>query len=419
MIYRYYTLCPGCGAKTVLRLQIGVDEYQPFFYVCTKCGAPSRGSISIDYESVPLWADLQLDDGDILDYDESKEPDQTITIALDLPCMIFGDNNPASQFPFIYQTSLMGDFENVIRFKRSINMFRGMIKNDWQRLRRLITYYIDRNWQQFADEWERIFSNSNWSVPKNDFERHDQMHRALEMFFLSILPEKDYPILKNELNEVFSKLVSEKPEIFNSYLLHFVTEDEISQYQRDLMERLGFVVNNFSALSPGFPLFFYKAKTDDELNSIRIMRDDLELLKGHYLSCFEILHDVLDILVGLVNIAIRDDPNAFADGKPTSLEIYSRKPNAHKPKYIDSDIFPELTSRWKDYFDRNIRNSVGHYGIYHDLKTGLVILDDGTEIPYSKFVANTLNLTTTLLYGLQVVKMVYIFQLFREHDEAS
>ena len=31
MIFRYKTLCPGCNAKTILRLSMGIDDFQPFF----------------------------------------------------------------------------------------------------------------------------------------------------------------------------------------------------------------------------------------------------------------------------------------------------------------------------------------------------------------------------------------------------
>ena len=78
--------------------------------------------------------------------------------------------------------------------------------------------------------------------------------------------------------------------------------------------------------------------------------------------------------------------------------------------FIDQTLFPETYSRWNSYFDRKLRNSIGHNSVYHDLKTGTLILDDEPPIPYSEFVAGTLRLVPMLLYCIQVTKMMYIIR---------
>jgi len=411
MIIRYYTLCPGCNAKTILRLQVGIDEHQPFYFVCEKCGVATRGSLEVDYDADPPDAHLQLEDGVIFE-SIIENPDQTITIALDLPCVLVGGESPASQYPFIYQAELMGGLGRVMQFQQRLSMFRGFVDSDWPRVRRLITYYVNRNWQQLDAEWANIFTKDTWLPPTNDLERHDYVHRALEMLFGPLQLEFDYPILKGEINGFITKLAEEKREVLRGFSQYLTNTKDLAQYQRNLLDRLAFVIDNFSSLSPGFPMLFYEAGGKRDVGKLRIMRDDFEVLKAHYLSCFEIAYKVLGILIGLLNINARGNANAFPNEKPSSLKKFNELPNAQKPSFIDGNVVPEIASRWGGYFDRQLRNAIGHYSVHHDLKTGMLVLDDAPPIPYSEFVASTLKMTPMLFYCLQLVKMVYVTRWF-------
>ena len=286
MIIRYHTLCPGCEAKIRLRLSVGIDDYQPFYYVCDKCGAANRGALEIDYRKDPPRRKLTLDGQDhtesTVDFDT---PDQTITIGLDLPCFLVGTESAATQFPFLHQSVLMGGNEQILQFQHSIGTFRDLIESDWPRFKRLITYYVNRNWKQFDTQWGNIFEEAA-PLPRNEFERHDFFHRALEMFFASLEPEFDFPVIKEEFNNFVTKVSQGKLENLKGFSRYLTESKELAQHQRSLLERLSFVVDNFSAISPGFPVLFYNTDGKKDLSKLRIMRDDFEILKAHYLSCF-------------------------------------------------------------------------------------------------------------------------------------
>lgn len=56
--------CPGCKDKIVLRLGVGQDVRQPFFYVCGRCRAATKGTL--------VWEGgaetrVELEAGDVLD----------------------------------------------------------------------------------------------------------------------------------------------------------------------------------------------------------------------------------------------------------------------------------------------------------------------------------------------------------------
>jgi hypothetical protein len=409
MIIRYHLKCAGCKSRIALRLQIGVDSIQPFYFVCQKCGAPTKGVHKIDYEKDPPTTDLSLEDTKLI-YTYWKKPEQTITIAPDLPCVILPNDNPASPYPFIYQSELMENPAGLIEYQSRIGSFRDSVEKDWPKYRRLISYYFDRNWKQFDKEWKNILGRKV-PAPKVDLDRHDFFQRVMDMFFVSIQPNINYLGLIKELND-FVSAVSQKDKDVLVQFANSIEDQELILSQSNLLERLSFIVESFSALASGFPILFYDNENKLNLSGIRIMRDDFEILKSHYLGCFEIAHKVLKLLVGMINVFIRGNADAFPNGKPKSLENFTKLPNAQKPKFLDSNVFPEIASQWEICFDRETRNAIGHYGIRHDLRTGMLVLDDkNISIPYSEFVLRNLELLPLILLCFHVVKKIYAIKI--------
>ena len=408
MIIRYHLKCAGCQSKIVLRLNIGVDSIQPFYFICQKCGAPTKGIHKIDYEQDSPSPTLTLEDAKLIDTYWEK-PDQTITIAPDLPCIITPDDNATSKFPFLYQKELMENGYALIEYQNRIGDFRDLIEADWSKYRRLISYYLDRNWKQFDKEIKNIFGKR---VPKSatELDRHDVFERSLNLLFVYIQPDESYLDLLQEIND-FVTAVSVKDMHSLLKFSHSIEEKELVDLQAKLLERLSFMVENFSALSPAFPILFYSPDNKSKLAQIRIMRDDFEILKSHYLSCFEISYKVLKLIVGMINVFSRGDGDLFPNGKPKSLEKFAKLPNPQKLDFVDSVILPEITTQWDSFFDRNIRNAIGHYGIRHDLKTGMLIHDDDATIPYSEFVLKNLELLPLLQFCLHVIKKIYAIKI--------
>jgi hypothetical protein len=91
---------------------------------------------------------------------------------------------------------------------------------------------------------------------------------------------------------------------------------------------------------------------------------------------------------------------------PRDLDAYRRLPNASKAEYLHD--LPGWYHEWLRVLDRGLRNAIGHHSIHHDLASGLLRRDKGTEIPYIQFVANVQQLLHPLLTMLNVLKLVRI-----------
>lgn len=408
-ILRYSIKCPGCSSNILLRLGVGIHEIQKFYFVCDHCTAVTKATLRITYPENPndqqgvKW-DLQLEEGEICTA-EHDTPDQILTLHPDFPSILNMTPNlelDASQF--LLQIRLMGGFDGLHNYQTRLKDFNYVIKSDWARIKRLITYYIEERWVQFNTEGTRIFEEI-WPQVDTAFARHDIFHRVVEMFFAPAQPNLQYPDLKAEYNKLFGELFKEKPAEMQSYVHNENVRKDLLQLQRGLLERLAFFVDHFDALIPAFPILFYTDKSRERLKHLRIIRDDFELLKANYIECFELLHKLLVFLIGLQNIYYRCNPDLFLDGKPSSLRAFKKLPNAEKAKRIDEEVMPLLSAEWNHTMSSKVRNAIGHSNVRHELRTGALLIDNGDSVPYSEFVANSLYFLPLLLYGLQVIKM--------------
>jgi hypothetical protein len=177
MIIRQVVECPGCRAKIVLRISVGYDLEQPFYFVCSRCNAATRAKQIIWYNPQP-GNRLELEAGRLLDNDEN--PDQIITLHPDLPAKAEaqGMMEPGGS-PFLMLHSILGDkFEN---FMTRLHILNTSVEN-WTELRRWIGYYNDRNWPQFDIESERILGKAK-DQAFEEWQRHDLIHRTLDEIF--------------------------------------------------------------------------------------------------------------------------------------------------------------------------------------------------------------------------------------------
>ena len=108
MIIRYGVTCPGCDSKIVLRIGVGGDDAEHFFYVCAKCQTPTKCVQRLIYEPRPHTR-LELEEGELVDAASASADWQTITIHPELPALPaasrMGDTGGS---PFIYQFALAG-----------------------------------------------------------------------------------------------------------------------------------------------------------------------------------------------------------------------------------------------------------------------------------------------------------------------
>ena len=406
MIFRYVVNCPGCDSKILLRVSVGIDIEQPFYFVCKKCNAATRGKQIIWYAPTP-GARIELEDGKRLD--DNTPHDQVISINPDYPALPEKESlmeKDASSFLMHY--GLLGD--KFTKFKKRYDQFNSFIFSDWQAVRRLISYYLDRNWEQFDIQARKLFEE-HFPKSVSDMQRHDIMHRLLSIMFAPLCTELYFPEMKENWNNTFNKAIGNASEELEKYLSS-ISRKDLDDIQRSLFHCLELFVENKSAILPGLVT---EMNPNNKIKSeLRLYRDEFPALRDLYISTFEACHKTLYYMMAITNIAFRKDPNNFGPDGPSNLKFFTKLPNAKK-----ADCMRELNvwhKYWRFLLDRDIRNAIGHHSVRHDLTTGKLLIKGNKVIPYLDFVVMSLRLIYPIQACLNSIKILFI-ALYIKHNE--
>ena len=158
-IVRNAVKCGGCKATIVLRVGVGLDKEQPFYFVCANCNAASRGKMMLyDQGSVRI----ELEGSELIP--EVVGQYQVVTLHPDLPSITSVDTlDGFGSSPFLMQRQLLG--ERFSEFYERLGRFRGVVDQDWVAFRRWFGYYLDNRSAQFDLEGERLLGET-WKILK-------------------------------------------------------------------------------------------------------------------------------------------------------------------------------------------------------------------------------------------------------------
>ena len=414
MIYRFYIHCPGCNSTIRIRIGVGYEEIQPFFIVCECCKVIIKGKLFIKGPGV---ADLKMEEA-VLVKEDLENPDFMITLHPDFPTVInAGEMWEEGGSPFIYQCQIMGNKE-ILKFKERYNRIRGVIFNDKLKLLRFITYYKTKNWELFNIEGIKLIGES-WSNCENEYECIDSFYRLIDIILLLIMYDVNYLELKKEFNTLFVELAKHSKIVIESFFNDLENILDLDNIINDLFSKVEYIYENIPIFAPAIVIQHYPNSHKKQLNKFRIMRDEFDSLKTHYLDTFEICHKVLVIIVGILNIVKRNNHNSMQDAvlqkKLNNLHEFAKITSNNKSKYISE--LSLLNTNWSKYFNRKNRNDIGHHSIRHDLESGYLIKDDKEKISYVEFVCETHKLSTMIMYMLNVLKWIQLMKINCKQDK--
>jgi hypothetical protein len=409
VILRYAVHCPGCGAKIVLRLGVGLDLEQPFYFVCKACNAATKGKLIIWYKP-EIGHRLELEEGTPVDDD--SDPAQVVTLHPDMPSLPDATEMwDAGGSPFLLQRDLLkGRF---IEWHRRLELFRLWSDREWPALRRLIGYYLDSNWDRFDAEGQRLLEQQ-WPNPKKNWQRHDCLHRILDLAFVPLWIEPLYPNMKKAWFE--SSLPPNADDGKTAtFCLSAVQSGRVNDLQRTVFHCLELFVENRGAVLPALAAELYPKGSEQATLDLRLFRDDFAALRDLYVATFESCHKVLYYVVGQLNIAKRGDANAFLSRKPGDLSAFEGLPNAEKARRLVE--VADLDDGWRKALDRGLRNVISHQSVRHDLSAGMLVLENLPPIPYLQFVVKTLRVIHPILFAAHVLKTMNIMALLGQNLE--
>jgi hypothetical protein len=295
--------------------------------------------------------------------------------------------------------------ERFFEVNTRLNTFCQVKDKDWPKLRRLTGYYIDRNWEAFDSEGRRIFEDK-WPKITEDWQRHDFIHKVLDVFLIPLCVDLHYPNMKAEW--CMLPIFKHSSKKLFSFISQCVNSGELQCAQGDIFHCLEQFVENTGGLLPGLSVLLYDEKTRPR--NLRLFRDDFPRLRDLYVATFETCHRLLRYPLAVINIQERKNADDFGVGRKKSLQAFDGLTNEKKAEYLD--CLPTWQAAWPVVLDRKLRNLISHRAIRHDLPSGNLIIP-GKEIPYPDFVGKCVLLIHPILVMANVVKTLLVANCMR------
>jgi hypothetical protein len=417
-IVRYPVECPGCKVGIILRLGVGHEKRQGFFYVCPKCQAATKGAL--------IWtggADTRLELADGRKLRSEQRCTEVVSINPEIPA--FADAKSMAEpggSAFLTFFQWLGP-DGIQDYQRAFYQMRHLIDSEWKGLSRLSTYYLNRDAHHFDKALRALLPKgkrlSPAGLPTADQERDHVVHYLYDLFFApmwALHPEKHFIELKTSWNALWSP---DRPQFRQmvSFARAEINTPAFINTQKDLFEQIGRYVELIAAMFPGLLCDLLSDTHQARIDNLRLFRDEYELLRDLYIQTFETCHKSLRWVIGAVNTDEHGDPNKFvpipgmnpdaAKNPPKNLAAFAKLSSARKREWLV--LFPEWHKRWDALLDRHLRNDIGHASARHQLSTGLIQRDGRPSLPYTRFIQKTHRILHPLLACTNALKIMRIY----------
>lgn len=394
MITHSFTQCNYCKTKILLRFQMGYFDI-PFDICCPECGVHICGVQKIvdDHTLTIKNASIIEEDLNGLDYyaDFSVELPHAKTNRFESI-----ESLMKTKFsPFMLTASLYeGDkYFELIKHMRDFLSFRTSC---WSQLTPLYDLFFNG---KVALTQEHFLKMSSRFVVKNDLDALMALHQVTVLGMNTILPDGTLgkfidaskqistPSVLLKIDDLITSLGGE--EYFNS-----VSKRLVRIYDRWIV--------NFEKYIPATMLSLGNATAKLNKDTFGIATTSFEDMIKFYADSYELILDYIDVAIGLNNIAVRSDHNAFPANtirvnKKTAcvanFDDYREITKASRLNLlVDNEPFSKAIP-----LNRNVRNAIAHFNYAFDAGTQKIIFSD-------KYKSNN---NTVELYLIELALLCY------------
>ena len=361
MIQRYCVKCPVCGKVTVLRIQAGFIDMHPIRFNCGNCKISLYGEAFFNAPNIIL----EMHRGNIIQ--GTDEPNYLLAVSGELLCPKLKQISTEEEIlsttsPFINFVNLVGH-ETYEVFKRYIlNCIDYISKNQ--------NNFIICNQLYFLNQHEHLKDILSY-LPKelypmdNELEIYKAFHFINRQFYEVIDNKNANAISTLAFNEIESYAENNLSELLK-LTAYFGSNNLLDKWEYNTFQLSNQIIENFYKFIPFMCHNFYKLEISTLENEYSINTISFEEIEPIYFKCYELLSDMLPIIMSLNNLKYRNNFEQMKDGIKynnkeinTLSEYISINSKAFRINCIDgTEMYDNIVF---NAFDKDIRNSIGHF----------------------------------------------------------
>ena len=373
MIAHSFAQCNYCKTKILLRFQVGYFDI-PFDICCPECGVHIRGVQKIVDDHT-----LTINNASVIDEDLNNL-DYYADFSVELPHAKTNrfesiDSLMKTKFsPFMMTASLYeGDkYFELIKHMREFLSFRSSC---WSKLTPLYDLFFNG---KIAFTQEHFLKLSSRFVVKNDLDALMALHQATVIGMNTILPDGTLGTFVDVSKQISTPSVLLK---MDDLITSLGGDGYFNSVSKRLVKIYDQWIVNFEKYIPATMLSLGNAATKLDKNMYGIATTSFEDMIKFYAESYELILDYIDVAIGLNNIVVRGDHNAFPANtirvnKKTAcvgnFEDYREITKASRLNLlVDNEPFSKVIP-----LNRNVRNAIAHFTYEFDAGTQKITFSD-------------------------------------------
>jgi hypothetical protein len=346
--------CDVCGSKTLVRIQIGWLDSHPVRFNCGNCEILISGTLFLD----------QLEATALIKFSNAKEDDTEDSTEFYIEAS--GELLTEKLQPYNFEKTLFPPFftsgintmgEDFEIFKKKTMGFLIKKNNYWPQYRRINELWHRNNYKYLTSELKKYIPNNRYPL-ENELHFMMAVHQMNIEFMSCVLDEKFFNKYSKLIMYEIGLLSEGSPKEFVELIDYF--SESMHRYEEKIFECVDTFVNKFNFMIPVFGLGFYQNKSEVDATK-GITTVTFNDLKRFYIDVYEILTEMLELLIAFNNLKHRGNYNTMKAKRRdiATLDDYTKKNKGAKVEFLDGNetfdnlVYPNLNIK--------LRNAISHY----------------------------------------------------------
>lgn len=422
---RSYYSCDVCGHITLVRAQYGWLDSHPIRYTCGHCKILIKGVAFLDQKNAGFR--IKIENASLVSHENGA--DFYIETSGELLTEKLQPFNSEIHWyippPFFQGLWGMGDPESgygkFASFKQNVMNFLYNIKNDWPRVRRINELWHHENHEYLVQEIRKVLPKMQFPM-NNRLEYLRGVHFVTRLFLQPIISFDHNELIFKELNTINEQNPENILEFSKYYQEHY------RRYDKRILRVIEHFSEIFKFLIPAFGLTYYHGIPEELYEEKGMTTAAFEDIKEFYIDTYELVSEILPIIVGYNNSKYRNNFKKMSDSKPKyEFHKFFEAPKGKKVEYVDgTEVFDHLIVVGS--IDNKIRNAIGHNTYEFDGVSQLIKYDpvgknnpsDIRSIYLVQFASKCLSIFQTLSHIWELLyqteKILYVSQGMKSVD---
>ena len=353
MQMNYYLKCDICGAVSNLKYQMGYSTRHPIRFKC-QCGVSLRGEYSekngINFENAQIVDDQPNQLPALVVYSSGDFLTKPPFIPKKIERLFMPTSFISATFYLDYD-QFRKEFSFVVRYRDELHQINRAINE----------LYFAGNKNLLVETINKYYSGQIFNLKtNNDMDIFRSVAKINQIQFLN--SKESDAVMK--IMSLYQKAVSERRTELERYISFLKKLNRLERWKKCIYNLCDTVYEKIDLLIPIISIDFYKGDKEEMLDGrFAITTTSFEDIKQLYVDLYELIAEVLILLVGFDNVLERGDYEKLkpvAGLKVNSLsDMANMRNKGNIIKFLDNGGKAcELVCKC---LSSNTRNSIGHY----------------------------------------------------------